>query len=346
MAKRGTIFLKPEEEKKKKKLEEKTGAEVVILEESPLKPFKPTGGAPTPQPPPTPEPAPQTTSRKRAVKLPSGKVVFASPEVEQEIKATPEAQRVQVMREQQEAAREEAAIVAPIPEARELGGTVGAFEEAQIGRERSGMQLLAETPLGQAIIGKVGLDELKNQGKAQELLDLTNYMLENGLTPQQVSADPATQMILSLELNEKDIELLKSGEAEVGGLALLIEGLPLKGLGIGKYITTTPTERIKALQSKIEKMGNTIRDYRMAAARTPANADKYLTLIEKTELKIRDAESRIKLMIIQSPSLQNAPEDVEVTQEVINRALNRIGDARNAIRGGETLEMAIASNQI
>ena len=63
--------------------------------------------------------------------------------------------------------------------------------------------------------------------------------------------------------------------------------------------------------------------------------------LKQAEQEIRSAESRVKLLIIQSPIIQNSPEDVERLQAVINRALNRIGDAKGAIRGGETLEQAM-----
>lgn len=278
-------------------------------------------------------------ARARAAGIPetSSEFPFFDPEKRGGIITTREEMEAEVKRGAEE-------VAVGIPEAKELEETaVGAFGEIEIAPETSLLQLTAGTPLGQAITGKVALDELKRQGKADLILEMTNHMLKNGLTPEQVSNDPGTQMLLSLELDEKDIELLKSGEAEVTALAQLMEGLPAKAFGVGKYITTIPSERIDALQMKIEKMGNQIRDYRMAAARTPANKDIYLELIEKNEMAIRDAESRIKLLVIQSPKYQNAPEEVEVIFVTIDRSLTRIGDARNAVLMGETLEEAMAS---
>lgn len=234
-----------------------------------------------------------------------------------------------------------------IPEAQELGPAVTSVEGLDVGQEGDIIpktSVLLDTPFGRATAGKVALEELEKQGKTEGYVAMTKYMLETGATPKSLTNDPTAQFILSLKLNENDLKLLKSGDAEIDDLAILMEGLPLKGLGVGKFVTTIPSDRIAALNMKIEKVGNTIRDYRMAAARTPANKDKYLTLIEKSEDKIRNAESRIKLMIIQSPHYQNAPEEVEVIQENTNRALNRIGDAKAAISGGETLEQSLAFN--
>ena len=235
----------------------------------------------------------------------------------------------------------------PIPESREIVTTgVGAFEGADIHRERSVFGILDDTPLGQAIIGKATLDKLKEGDRGENIVNMTNFMLDNGLTPQQVSSDPATQMVLSMELNEQDLALIKSGETLISDMALLIEGLPvtraITKIAGGALTPTTAYAKIEDLNTLIEKKGNKVRDYRMAAARTPANRDRYLELIEKTESEIRHAESRIKLLAIESSIMQNSPERLEVIQETSDRALNRIGDAKNAIAGGETMEQFMA----
>lgn len=237
----------------------------------------------------------------------------------------------------------------PIPKARELESTnVGAFQDVDLNSYKT-IELIGNNPLGQAIIGKISFDQLKEADNLDEVLKLTDYMRDNGLTPKQVSNDPYIQSLLKLELNKLDIELLKSGEVEVGALSQLVEGIPFVNQGARKFggsaiIPTVPSQRIDDLDQKITVMGNTIRDYRMAAARNPTRADQYLDMIDRSEREIRNAESRIKLLIIQSPILQNSPEEVEVIQENINRNLNRIGDAKLAIQTGETLEMAMASS--
>jgi len=201
-------------------------------------------------------------------------------------------------------------IVSDIPGGAPVIQSVGAFAGADVATfEKSGMARLYETPLGQALTGKIALDKLKEEGIGENIIALTDYMLKNGLTPEQVSADPATQMILYLELNEADLALIKSGKTDISAFAQLVEGLPFirkaSGKGGGAIIPTTAIAKFDDLQIKIEKMGNKIRDYRMAAARTPAKKDAYLELIEKTESEKRNAESRAKLYVIQSPIAQS-----------------------------------------
>jgi hypothetical protein len=236
-----------------------------------------------------------------------------------------------------------------IPKARELADTgVQAFEGLELpGTDKGLIQTLGDTPLGQAFAGKAALKNLRKEGQLDNIVEMTDFMLDNGLTPEQITNDPSIQMFLKLQLNELDVKLIKQGEQDISFLAQLVEGLPVIG-GIarkhfgGAITPTIAAQRVDDLASNIQQMGNTVRDYRMAAARTPANKDVYLELLEETEIEIKNAESRMKLLIIQSPTLQNSPEEVETLQSKTNRALNRIGDARNAMILGETLEQAMA----
>ena len=236
-----------------------------------------------------------------------------------------------------------------IPKARELADTgVQAFEGLELpGTDKGLIQTLGDTPLGQAFAGKATLKNLRKEGQLDNIVEMTDFMLDNGLTPEQITNDPHIQMFLKLQLNELDVKLIKQGEQDISFLAQLVEGLPVIG-GIarkhfgGAITPTIAAQRVDDLASNIQQMGNTVRDYRMAAARTPANKDVYLELLEETEIEIKNAESRMKLLIIQSPTLQNSPEEVETLQSKTNRALNRIGDARNAMILGETLEQAMA----
>ena len=237
----------------------------------------------------------------------------------------------------------------PISQARKIADTsVGAFEGIDVGRGDPVTQAIANTAFGQALAGKLGLDLTTQKGQDDNLLKLTKRMQDDGLRPEQISADPTVQMLLKLELSELDLKLFKDGQAEVSVIAQLIEGIPfigkIGGTTVGASIApTTALAKVTDLDQKITVLGNTIRDYRMAAARNPTRKDQYLGLIEQNEVLMRNAESRIKLLIIQSPVLQNSPERVEVIQSNIQRNLNRISDADLAIRSGETLEMAMAS---
>ncbi len=309
------------------------------------------------------KPAPERTgifdiegTGKKGFTLPDGRTFFGlnTDDIAQ-LEKTAVIQNAQLQR-QQEIERQKIISRTEIPQGRELGETaVGAFKElGQDTKPRSLLenigQLMAGTPLGQAFSGKHALDELKKGGRADNLLEMTDFMLENGLRPDQVSDDPHIQMVLSLELNEHDIKILRSGKADISKVAQAVEGITFTRYGaklLGKSLTpTTAEEKIVDLELTIVQIGNSIRDWRMAAARTPTKKPDYLEMVEDAEQEIRDAESKIKLLTIQSPVLQNAPEKVQTTQAVIDRQLNRLGDARNAMIFGETLEQAIAVTDV
>jgi len=233
-----------------------------------------------------------------------------------------------------------------IPEARDLAGTTeGAFAKTYPSGLRGDLVAgeAAGGPLSTALNANDALKKLKKDKVFRnKIKGMTEDMIKAGKTPKQMTSDPLEQMFLSLELNEKDLKLIESGKSDVNALEIQIEALPL-----GKYVgfvgaatigVTVPSDKINDLSGQVEQIGNSVRDWRMAAARSPQNSDKYVSLLEDAEDNMRDAESRIKLLIIQSPELQNAPEEVEKLQAKLNRHLNRVGDARNAILGGETIE--------
>jgi len=241
-----------------------------------------------------------------------------------------------------------------LPGAENVGAGIGAFSELGAGLplpERSGLGLLVNSPLGQAFAGDISLEKLKEDEEfSSALLSMTDYMLDNGLTPEAVSSDPQVQMLLRLELTERDIATIKSGKSDVSAIAIAIEGLPVssqitKWTG-GALTPTSAYAKIQALTNKITKIGDEMRDFRMAAARTPAKKDEYLSLIEQAQEEIYDAQSRIKLLIIQSPILQNSPEEVEGYVVSIDRSLKRSADAYNAIYMGETMEQFMMSQQM
>ena len=218
-------------------------------------------------------------------------------------------------------------------------------------RERSAFGILTETPLGQAVIGNIGLEELKDKEKTQEIYsNLIDRMVTENLLPEEVTANPAMQALLKFDLSERDLKILNSGRADVSAMSQLIEGIGPLGV-LAKPFTmvlghTDPEERAQKVVDKAIKMGNQVRDYRMAAARNPSRAQEYYDLLEESKQEILDAQSTIKLLIIQSPDLQNSPELVDAWATDIDRSLTRIGDAQATIAGGgETPEQAALATQ-
>lgn len=179
-----------------------------------------------------------------------------------------------------------------------------------------------------ASAGDLVLIELKrNKELQQRILGLTNYMIENGLTPEMVTDDPLEQSLLRLKLNENDIKVLNKGKADVSDLAQVIEGLPIftqitKVTG-GAVTPTSAFAKITDLNTKVEKLTSQMDNWSEAITKNPQLATQYESLINEAVQTVIDAQSRIKLMVIQSPILQNAPEEVEVMQVNLDKALTK-----------------------
>jgi hypothetical protein len=190
--------------------------------------------------------------------------------------------------------------------------------------------------LGQAFAGVASVQNLKDNKPLQdEVLALTNYMMENNLTPEQVSSDPYVQSVLKLRLNENDIKVLNEGKADVGAVATAIEGLPVSSQ-LTKYTggALTPTaafKKINDLDAKVKTLTSKMDNWSEAIAKNPELADRYGDLINETEQELADAQSRIKLMIIQSPILQNSPEEVENIQETLDKAFVKTTKLRSQV---------------
>lgn len=209
---------------------------------------------------------------------------------------------------------------------------IGSSDQGRI----PGISGLIESNLGEAFAGVSFVQGLKGDEKLQnQIIGLTDYMLENQLTPEEVSQDPYVQAILRLKLNENDIKVLKEGKADVGAVAAAIEGLPIssqltKWTG-GALTPTSAYNKINDLNTKVEKLTSKMDNWSEAISKNPKLADQYDDLISEAEQELVDAQSRIKLMIIQSPILQNAPEEVEIIQENLDKGLVKTTKLRSQV---------------
>lgn len=212
------------------------------------------------------------------------------------------------------------------------GGAENILDQGKI----PGISELIESNLGEAFAGVSFVQSLKGNEKLQnQVLGLTDYMIENQLTPEEVSADPYVQAILRLKLNENDIKVLNEGKADVGAVAAAIEGLPIssqvtKWTG-GALTPTSAYNKINDLNTKVEKLTSKMDNWSEAISKNPKLADQYDDLISEAEQELVDAQSRIKLMIIQSPILQNAPEEVEIIQENLDKGLVKTTKLRSQV---------------
>lgn len=224
-----------------------------------------------------------------------------------------------------------------IQEAQDITKSVGAFKETPSDfPEWSFYGILDRSPFGQAIEARKALNQLKGDVGSKTYSKMLDAIKTKGLTPQQVAPnDLVMQNLLSLELRDYDLEVLKSGDADVELLTQFVEAIPIIGGFTNKageaIIPTTALAKVKALQAEIVKIGGKMRSYRMTVARSPDLASSFLEKIDNSERELANAESRVKLLIIQSPVLQNAPEEVEIIFQDIDRAYTDITGARSGI---------------
>lgn len=227
-----------------------------------------------------------------------------------------------------------------IPRAENLSEfTSNTFKEASqdlssniigIGKENQGgiplISPLIQSNLGQAMVGKSALDYLKEDSDfSRQFLELNDYMLKNNLAPEDLSNDPLVQSLLKLKLNENDIKVLKKGKADVSQMGVLIEGLPITSsitkIAGGALTPTTAYKKINDLNQQITKINSEMSQWNEAITQDPKKAFEYEQLINENEQRLLDAQSRIKLLIIQSSVYQNSEEEIENIQINIDTGL-------------------------
>ena len=154
---------------------------------------------------------------------------------------------------------------------------------------------------------------------------LLQKAIRGELTPQEM------QM---LGINEFDLAVLRSGEAEVSHFGQMVEGIPIIGkkrfgalgfkFSLSDLAGTTPSEKVQDLLDEIKKQGTLASDYVGLMTTDPINAQYYREQIIQIEQNILTYESRIKLLSIQSPSIQGSPDNVIAVQTAIQGSLNSL----------------------
>lgn len=195
-------------------------------------------------------------------------------------------------------------------------------------------QFIENNPVAQAVFAK----RIIEKEDFQDVVALTEAMKERGLTPEQITDDPFMQSLLKQEFNESDLEVLRKGQAEISGFTQIIESIPIAGGLVSKFasgLISTPSSRVSDVSKSIETMNEKINRYASDAAANPARAEEYLQLAREAQEQIDNAESRVKLMAMQSPILQANPEKllelynrIEKTKETTASVIDRINNTR------------------
>jgi len=134
--------------------------------------------------------------------------------------------------------------------------------------------------------------------------------------------------------NEVDFEVLKSGEATASTFGTFIEGIPVAGSLARKYaggLITTPSSQIDDITSNIGTQvarARNLREWVGMGTLDPQLASEELSRIDQDLLWL---ESKLKFLIIQSPELKSAPEEVDTIEDKIQEAKLVVFNARQKV---------------
>ena len=206
-----------------------------------------------------------------------------------------------------------------------LGGTIA---EAAAQRATQAGQLQAAQTTGQAgqIPSMGGIGFLGREFFAK---DLSNVRLMRQAKEGNIVA---AQM---LGLNELDVQTLQQGKAEINAFSQFIEAIPLVGklrtpralgfsIGIADITGKSPSGKIDDLLRLMQSNVNNAVDYANTGINNPALADFYTDEIKEIEQEVLLLESRIKLLSIQSPSVQSEPENSDLLMAQIQNHKNTL----------------------
>lgn len=171
------------------------------------------------------------------------------------------------------------------------------------------VQGLINSPFGQALLSREGLDT----ADLKQLKKMTDRMIEQGLTPEQVTADPFLQSMLRLELNETDLKILKQGDADVSAFSQFVEGIPFIGSLARKYageMIPTASRRSDNILAEITDIESSTTKWREATSRNPQQVPRVKVMTQEALDRLLELEAINKMLIIQSPILQSNPEEV------------------------------------
>lgn len=209
-----------------------------------------------------------------------------------------------------------------------MGGTIA---EAAAQRETQGAQLQAAQTTGQAgqipAMGGIGF-----LGREFFAKDLANVRLMRQAKEGNIVA---AQM---LGLNELDVQVLQQGKAEINAFSQFIEAIPIVGklrargagfsIGISDITGKSPSGKVDDLLRLMQQNVNNAVDYANTGINNPALADFYTDEIKEIEQNILLLESRIKLLAIQSPSIQSEPENSDALMQQIQSHKNTLTTAK------------------
>lgn len=169
-----------------------------------------------------------------------------------------------------------------------------------------------------------------DEAQLQNIVAQTKRFREAGISPEQAFPEnPMAQSILRLDLNERDLAVIKSGEAKVSGFTQVVESIPIIPRGFRQFVGVfaTSSKRVQDIETELSNAEKNVNEWATNAASNPHFQEEYLQLINQTEDRMLWLESKLKLIVLQSPDLQAEPEKIdEINQKILGLKIS----ARNA----------------
>ena len=204
-------------------------------------------------------------------------------------------------------AEEQRIATAPLPEAQEIPKTADITPSAATSQ-------VSEKVFGETLTGTANAELLFRKIKRGDAL----------------SAEEQAQ-VETLGLNNLDFQVIRDGDADINGLSRIVEGLPvlkklkiraagLTSFSIADFTGKSPSSKVTELLGSVDKNAGDIGESLDMYAKT--GNPLWLQRVEKHKNEILRLESRIKLLSILSPEIQN---DSDIAQEI----QRRIEDAKS-----------------
>jgi hypothetical protein len=221
-------------------------------------------------------------------------------------------------------------------------GELGAFEERQFPQNLTPEDQSRLDVSGVSnVVPEIG-QSLQSQMAFRALLNIDKSLIKDmGLEEfreniGEVGIDKAgglnaeeQEFILNIVRTEIDLETIKTGQADVSRLGVMIEGNPLLNQ-LGKYIPgiTTPEEQADEIVKTLNEIQSNID--REARRAEQGNLDPWVTLENNRRRanKVVELESRLKFTITQSSNLRNNPDKIVGIFEIVDGIYGSIASSR------------------
>jgi hypothetical protein len=253
-------------------------------------------------------PPPEGATNFRAVN------VEGQPTTEEFIAAQPEAQGAQFLREQ------------------------GFFEETrpnEVDLSPKGKMAVEKIPVVGPGIGTATRLLTDAVGSAMEKVFGTQFNFDQ---KQALIQDPETARELAQQAIQQSV--INEGTSGSEKFGAFVEAIPVLGPLVGKYagdLIETPSENVDTILAEVSKIGNRATNMREKAL-TGKMGDPYIAFQQLNVMQddLAALEQRIKLLSIESAALQANGDKLNLIQETILDAKQRVFDAKQSAAAGVT----------